>query len=105
MTEQQNEDSSESSKEEGVLKRTAIKIKHGEYIEVFLRKGTLESNNHATYLDLAVFLNGKRYSVNITKAQASQLTIILLQLIMEGNNIDYEVLKRIYPDQKSWHIY
>lgn len=92
-------------KENGILKRMAIKVKHGEYIEIFLRKGTLESNNHATYISLTVYLNGKKYMVNLNKEHASHLCIMLQQLVIEGNNIDYEALKRIYPDQNSWHIY
>ena len=96
---------SELLTDDTILKRMAIKVKHGEYIEIFLRKGTLESNNHASYISLILYLNGKKYPINMNKALASQLCIMLQQLIIEGNNIDYEVLRKIYPDQKSWHIY
>jgi len=96
---------SELLTDDTILKRMAIKVKHGEYIEIFLRKGTLESNNHASYISLILFLNGKKYTINLNKEKAAHLSLILNQLVMEGNNIDYEVLRKIYPDQKSWHIY
>jgi hypothetical protein len=96
---------SELLTDDSILKRMAIKVKHGEYIEIFLRKGTLESNNHASYISLILFLNGKKYTINLNKEKAAHLSLILNQLVMEGNNIDYEVLRKIYPDQKSWHIY
>lgn len=89
----------------GVLKRMAVKAKHGEYVELFLRKGTLKSNNYTTYISLALYLHGKKYIINMNKEQASHLAIILTQLIQEGGSVDYEVLKQIYPDQRSWHIY
>jgi predicted DNA-binding antitoxin AbrB/MazE fold protein len=95
----------ETIEEKGILKKFAIKIKNGEYIELFLRKGTNPKNNYATYISLSLILNKKKHVINLNKGRASQLAVMLNQLIMEGNNIDYETLRKIYPEQKSWHIY
>ena len=88
-----------------IIKRLALKIKNLERIDLFLREGTREDNNHATYLSLSIVVQDKRLHVNLNKQSAAMLSVLLQQLIQEGAAIDYERLKKIYPTQESWHVY
>ena len=91
--------------ESNILKRMALKVKKLERIDLFLREGTRDDNDHATYISLTLVVNEKKLNVNLNKQMASMLVVLLQQLIMEGSTIDYEKLKLIYPTQQSWHVY
>jgi len=88
-----------------ILKRYALRVKKFERIDLFLREGTLESSNRATYISLTVVVNEKKLTININKQMAALLSVHLQQLIMLGSEKDYEKLTKIYPDQESWHVY
>ena len=88
-----------------VLKRLALKVKDGEYVEIFLREGTRENNNFACYISLTLYLNGKKYTINMNKEKTSLLSYMIHELLNEAINHDYERLVLAYPNQNSWHVY
>ena len=87
------------------LKCFGLKVKEKTFIDLILREGLFEKTNRATYIILKLIKDGEQRSVNLTKGEALQLSLMLNQLVIEGNNADYEELKKQYPNQKSWHIY
>jgi hypothetical protein len=91
--------------ERRVLKCIGLKVKEKTRIELTLKEGVSENTSHATYIVLNIYKDGSDTPINLDKAKASQLSLLLGQLVAEGNNIDYEKLKNKYPDQESWHIY
>lgn len=91
--------------EKKILKSIGIKVKEKTLVELFLKEGVSENTNHATYITLSIHKDGSNTPINLDKAKASHLSLMLGQLVAEGNNIDYERLKKKYPDQESWHIY
>jgi hypothetical protein len=54
---------------------------------------------------MSIFKERNNASINMKKAQAAQLSLLLSQLVAEGNNFDYQRLTKKYPNQKSWHVY
>jgi hypothetical protein len=86
------------------LKALCIKVKRGVYIDLFLKKGVFEKTSRATYITLSIFKDGNKTPIHLTKPKACQLSVMLNQLVEEGNNVDYERLRQKYPDQDSWHI-
>jgi len=88
-----------------ILKRLALRVKNLERVDLFLCQGTREDNNHATYIRLRIVVQDKKLNVNLNKQSAAMLAILLQQLIQEGAAIDYEILKKAYPTQESWHVY
>jgi hypothetical protein len=99
------EESKLKREDEGVLKRFSIKIKEKTYLDLFLKEGKFENTNHATYVSLRIYKEGGITPIDLNKAKASQLSLMISQLVAEGNNADYEKLKKKYPNQQSWHIY
>jgi len=91
--------------EKGILKRLCIKVKDKVYIDLFLKEGISEKTSHATYITLSIYKDRNKTPIHLTKPKACQLSVMLNQLVEEGNNIDYGKLKQKYPDQESWHIY
>jgi hypothetical protein len=91
--------------QKGPLKSFAIKIKKNVRIDVQLKEGLFEESNHASYITLSIYNEGSKTQINIKKAQACQLSLLLSQLVAEGNNFDYQRLKNKYPNQESWHVY
>jgi predicted ATP-grasp superfamily ATP-dependent carboligase len=87
------------------LKCFGLKVKEKTFIDLILKEGLFEKTNRATYIILKLIKDGEQRSVNLTKGEALQLSLMLNQLVIEGNNADYEGLKKQYPNQKSWHIY
>jgi hypothetical protein len=94
-----------SKYEKRILKRLALKVKEKVYIDLFLKEGISERTSHATYITLGIYKEGSKTAIHLTKPKACQLSVMLNQLVEEGNNIDYGKLKQKYPDQESWHIY
>jgi hypothetical protein len=94
-----------NQKENRVLKRFGIKIRDKEFVNLFLKEGLFEDSNHATYLTLGIHKDGSIIPVNMNKQIASQLSLMISQLVAEGNNIDYEKLKKKYPNQESYHFF
>jgi hypothetical protein len=86
------------------LKGLCIKVKNGVYIDLYLKEGISEKTSHATYLTLSIYKNGNKTAVHLNKPKACQLSVMLNQLVEEGNNKDYDRLRQKYPDQDSWHI-
>jgi hypothetical protein len=106
------ERSLESAKENGSqtnqkrpLKSFALKVKKNARIDVQLKEGLFDESNHASYITVSIYREGNKASINMKKAQASQLSLLLSQLVAEGNNFDYQRLKNKYPNQESWHVY
>lgn len=91
--------------ESRVLKRFGIKIKEKVFVNLFLKEGLFERSNHATYITLGIYKDGVQIPINMNKQMASQLSLLLSQLVAEGNNADYEKLKKKYPNQESYHFY
>jgi hypothetical protein len=91
--------------ENRVLKRFGIKIKDKVFVNLFLKEGLFEKTNHATYITLGIYKDGVKIPINMNKQMASQLSLLLSQLVAEGNNADYEKLKKKYPNQESYHFY
>lgn len=87
------------------LKSFSVKVNKNARIDIHLREGLFEDSNHATYITLSIFREGNKTRIHMKKAQASQLSLLLSQLVAEGNNFDYQRLKSKYPNQDSWHIY
>jgi hypothetical protein len=49
--------------------------------------------------------NGKEHvGLFLDKKEASFLAQMLQMLVDEGCKLDYEFLKKKYPEQSSWHI-
>jgi hypothetical protein len=91
--------------ESRVLKRFSVKIKDKVFVDIFLKEGIFERTNRATYITLGIYKEGVKIPINMNKGMASQLSLLLSQLVAEGNNADYEKLKKKYPDQESYHFY
>jgi hypothetical protein len=87
------------------LKALCIKVKNGVYIDLYLKEGISEKTSHATYITLSIYKDGNKIPIHLTKPKACQLSVMLNQLVEEGNNEDYKKLRQKYPDQDSWHIY
>jgi hypothetical protein len=88
-----------------VIKRFSVKIKERVFVDLFLKEGLFEKTNHATYITLGIYKDGVKIPINMNKGMASQLSLLLSQLVAEGNNADYEKLKKKYPNQESYHFY
>jgi hypothetical protein len=88
-----------------ILKGIGIRVKDGVFVDLFLKEGFSEKTNYATYLTLSIYKDGKRTPIHLTKPKAAQLSLMLNQLVAEGSNIDYEKLRKKYPNQDTWHIY
>lgn len=93
------------SNEKRPLKSFSLKVNKRARIDIYLKEGLFEESNHASYITLSICEGGNKTPINIKKAQASQLSLLLSQLVAEGNNFDYQRLKSKYPNQESWHIY
>jgi uncharacterized protein involved in tellurium resistance len=88
-----------------ILKSFSVKIKDKVFVDLFLKEGVFEKTNYATYITLGVYKEGTKIPINMDKGEASQLSLLLSQLVAEGNNADYEKLKKKYPEQESYHFY
>jgi hypothetical protein len=87
------------------LKRFCIQVQKHEYIELALREGISERANRPAFVTIGIFKDGKKIESHLPKPKASHLSLMLSQLVTEGNNLDLERLKQKYPDQKNWFIY
>jgi hypothetical protein len=87
------------------LKSFSLKVNKNARIDLHLKEGLFEKSNHASFITLSIYREGSQMPIHMTKAMASQLSLLLSQLVAEGNNFDYERLKSKYPDQESWHFY
>jgi hypothetical protein len=87
------------------LKSFSLRVNKNARIDLHLKEGLFEKSNHASFITLSIYRKGSQMPIPMTKAMASQLSLLLSQLIGEGNNFDYERLKSKYPDQESWHFY
>jgi hypothetical protein len=87
------------------LKSFGLRVNKNARIDVHLKEGLFEDSNYASYITLSIYKGGSRMPINMKKSQASQLSLLLSQLVAEGNNFDYQRLKSKYPNQESWHIY
>jgi adenine specific DNA methylase Mod len=87
------------------LKSFSLKVNRNARIDIHLKEGLFEESNHASYITLSIYKEGNKTPIHMKKAQASQLSLLLSQLVAEGNNFDYQRLKSKYPNQESWHIY
>lgn len=87
------------------LKRFCIQVQKHEYIELALREGISERANRPTFVTIGIFKDGKKIESHLPKPKVSHLSLMLSQLVTEGNNVDLERLKRKYPNQKNWFIY
>jgi len=94
-----------SKYEKRILKRLALKVKEKVFIDLFLKEGVFERTGYATYITLGLYTEDNKMAINLSKPEACQLSVMLNQLVGEGNNHDYDKLKQKYPDQESWHIY
>jgi hypothetical protein len=88
-----------------VLKSFSLKVNKKARIDLHLKEGLFERSNHASYITLSIYREGNNMPIHMTKGMASQLSLLLSQLVAEGNNFDYERLKTKYPNQESWHFY
>ena len=87
------------------LKSFSLRVNKTARIDLHLKEGLFEKSNHASFITLCIYREGNQMPIHMTKAMASQLSLLLSQLVAEGNNFDYERLKSKYPDQESWHFY
>lgn len=91
--------------EKKVLKSFSLRVNKKARIDLHLKEGLFERSNHASYITLSIYREGHNMPIHMTKGMASQLSLLLSQLVAEGNNFDYERLKTKYPNQESWHFY
>jgi hypothetical protein len=87
------------------LKSFGVKVNKNARIDIHLKEGEFEESNHASYITLSIYQKGIRTPINMSKAEASQLSLLLSQLVAKGNDFDYERLKSKYPNQESYHFY
>jgi hypothetical protein len=99
------EENDNRTNERRPLKSFSLKVNKNARIDIHLKEGLFEESNHASYITLSIYRGGNKTPINMKKAQASQLTLLLGQLVAEGNNFDYQRLKSKYPNQESWHVY
>lgn len=93
------------NEEKKPLKSFSLRVSKNARIDLHLKEGLFEKSNHASFITLSLYKEGNKMPIHMTKAMASQLSLLLSQLVAEGNNFDYERLKNKYPDQESWHFY
>jgi len=90
---------------ERILKGIGIRVKEKVRVDLFLKEGVSDKDSHATYITLCICEGRKRTPIHLNKPKAAQLSLMLNQLVAEGSNVDYERLRKKYPNQDTWHIY
>jgi hypothetical protein len=95
----------DQTSEKRPLKSFSLKVNKSARIDSHLKEGLFEESNHASYITLSIYKEGIKTPIHMNKAHASQLSLLLSQLVAEGNNFDYQRLKSKYPNQESWHFY
>jgi hypothetical protein len=87
------------------LKSFSLKVNKNARIDIYLKEGLFEESSHASYITLSIYQKGIKTPIDMKKAHVCQLSLLLSQLVAEGNNFDYQRLKSKYPNQESWHFY
>jgi hypothetical protein len=80
----------------------SIKIRDKGYVNIALFPSDVVE--HGSFLKVEMFDGERHIGLFVNKKEASFLAQMLQMLVDEGCKLDYEFLKKKYPNQVTWHI-